>query len=216
MSLALLSGERVVSCEINRPLEGAWHAIVEVDAAKVPTGRVTLTVEGGLSLSGTVVRGADVNGRITVRVVGGAGGLSKVIPAKFYQGTTVRTVVRDTLSASGEALAASSDAAVVTRSIASWARPSGLCSAVLSELLRTGGAVWRTLADGTVWVGVPTYPTRTFVYEALDEDPVQRSFVLTTDDPTLDANVTIDGRRITYVRTTIEASAVRTTAFYDP
>lgn len=214
MSLATLNGERVLSCEINRPLEGAWHAVVEVDSATIPSGLVTLAVEGGLTLTGTVIRAGEVHGTTTVRIVGGAGNLSKHLPARAYRGTTVRVVASDTLSSAGERLATAADSAAAGRALATWTRSSGSCSAALSELLRPLGAVWRTLADGSVWIGVPTFPSRSYSFELLDEDPVDRSIVLVSDDPTLDANATIDGRKLTYVRTLIEPSSVRVQAHF--
>lgn len=211
--LITVNGERARSCMITRPLDGVWHAAIEMDGS-APSGRVTIDVDGLLKLSGTVVSGGDFDGRVTLRVVGGAGGLTKEVSARDYERTTLRVIAQDTLSTVGESLSPTADSGVLGTKVTRWARPAAKASSVIGEIARRAGAGWRILADGTVWLGVPAFPARSFEHDLLEHDPVVRRLLIVADDPTLDAGVTLDGRQLVSVTTTITHARARTEAYY--
>ena len=80
-----LAGSSVISGNITMPLRGPWTFEGKVDTLTVPSGRVTLSCDGGLSLQGTVdvARSGMVLGSARVRVVGGAGGMQKPVAGSF-------------------------------------------------------------------------------------------------------------------------------------
>src|SRR5262245_37934766 len=98
MTTATANDLSVINASIRAPRVGAWRAELDIDgsdATKV-TGKVTIkagdTVWVGTSKPDEV--GAFV-GRIKVRIVGGAAGLTKPTTAKFYHSIPARTVIED-------------------------------------------------------------------------------------------------------------------------
>jgi hypothetical protein len=216
MALVRLDGSPVLAATVHRPLVGAWHADLVVDAEVAPTGAVTLAIaDGALTLAGTVVRSGVDDGRLHVRVVGGAGGLGRELAARWYRQITLRSILVDTLTAVGERLSAASDGTVLARTVASWAR----CRATAGRTLDAAvsavpGAVWRVLADGTVWVGAPTWPTSLVDVVVLDEDYAAHRMVLATEDPTVDAGEVLEGRRLSAVTYRYAPDRVRVEAWW--
>lgn len=215
MSLVTLNGNSVLSGAITLPVDGAWHADLEVDAPTLLAGAVTLDMsDGARLLKGTVVRASDFRSRIRVEVVGGAGKLGEVLPAKPYRNVTARTVLVDSLLAGGERLSAYSDPVVLGRAISRWARPAGMLRDTLDAIVAgTPGAVWRVRADGEVWVGVPDWPLELVDYELQEDDATARTAVIATADyATLDAGISLDGRKVLSVRWTVDELGIGTEA----
>src|SRR5690606_11374185 len=87
---------------------GAWWADVALPEAFVASvgQRVTLVV-ADVELRGTVVTGGAVDERSAYRIVGGAGGWGRALPAKSYHkspGVRVSEVLADLAAAAGETL----------------------------------------------------------------------------------------------------------------
>lgn len=215
MGLVLLNGQRVLAAVISRPLMGNWHADLEIDTSDAPVGAATISIaDGRLELVGTILRAEPFAGGVRARMVGGAGALSTTLPAKAYGPVTLRVLLADLLSAAGERLATSSDADQLARSVSSWTRTQGPASIALGALVeRAPGCLWRVTASGAVFVGVNTWPAVTLAHEVLSEDQADGHVMLATDDPTLTAGVTLEGRRISYVRHTYAPDRVRTEAW---
>ena len=162
MALLTLGDSPVLSGSITRPLRGAWSADLEVDADAAPTG--TLTLSGAsLSLVGTVVTSQSWNDRQRCRVVGGKNGMGRTLGPSWFRSTTLRTVVAATLTAAGEMLSPTSDAATLALPVVAWARLRSTAAASLETLLAlyAPAALWRVLPDGSVYVGPATWPTVT-------------------------------------------------------
>lgn len=219
MSLVTCTGSgatlEVYSATIVRPFAGVWHATLDVDSGVELSGQVTIGVaDGALSLVG-VAKGAIVAERQRVRVVGGAGGLAVRVAAKQYGKVPLRVPLSDILSAAGERLATSSDAEALATVLARWTRMEGRASHALDELVaRAPGAVWRMTASGAVFVGVNRWPAVTLDYVLVEDDPVARRMVIASDDPTLTAGVTLDGRRIEHVVHRFEPTGTRSEVLY--
>lgn len=213
MALLQLGDSPVLSGQLTRPLKGSWTADLEVDADKAPTGRVTLS-GAGLSLVGTVVQSQSWNDRQRCRVVGGAGGMGRELAPAFYRSASLRTIVTALLSAAGETLSTTSDAATLARSVPVWVRLRGTAAAVLDQVLGVfaPSAVWRHLPDGSVWIGEPAWTAVTTTTVTQDNRGDEEVAELAGEDLSLDAGVTTQGRRVGLVRHFISPSAFRTEA----
>lgn len=125
-----LNGERVAFGEVTVPMFGAWTADVTLSVDKEITSPCTLVV-GDLSLLGTVVRQAGFNGDRTARLVGGANGWSKALPAKGYShvvGVKLSSILKDAADECGETIVLETDRNVGTL----YTRDAGKASDVLA------------------------------------------------------------------------------------
>ncbi len=210
---ANVNGQGLVGTTITMPRVGAWHAEIELDTETAPTGSVTIASDG-IEFNGTVVRSGVFASMSKARVVGGNGGLSKDIGARHYIGgtVTVGSVVRDLLRDCGETLSLTSDPNTLTHGLAKWERSQGRASHSLVAVLDAVGASWRVLRDGTVWIGVDTWPAATLKHDVLDEDWAQGLICLASDAPELEPGTTLDGQRIETVIHRIADRVLRTEA----
>ena len=219
MSLVTLGGTTVLAMELHRPGVGRWFALVDLDGVDAPSGPVTIDIaDGALKLVGFAERTGVFADRVRLRVEGGFGGLSKEIPARFYQNVPVRILFSDLLGAVGEKLSPKSDADFLNTMLPKWTRSSGPAVNAISSLLwKFPGIGWRTddSGDGTIWLGRETWPTITMDYDLIDEDPADRRIVIASEDPTLRPGVVLDGRKISRVIARYEAASVRTEAWLE-
>jgi hypothetical protein len=81
-----------------------------------------------------------------------------------------------------------------------WHRASGTASHSLTLALDEVGADWRVLADGTVWVGVNTWPEVEVKHVLEDEDYASGVFTIAPEAPDLAPAVTFLGQRIEVVK----------------
>lgn len=148
MSTATLNGIVCTSVTVNLPSWGLWWADVETDGETSFTGSVALHL-ADLALSGTIVSGSARMGRGSWRIVGGAGGWSKSLPAKGYTndaGIKLAKVLGDAATECGEAI----ETAPPTVIGAAFARPTGAASTVLQLLVPQG---WYVGEDGVTRLG---------------------------------------------------------------
>lgn len=215
--MVTINGATVIRGNVRIPLHGPWTSVLEVDAATAPTGPVTVNLGGVRDFKGTVLRSGTYLQRTLVEVVGGAGGLARTIRRNYYQPSlTLRVLLGDVLREAGEQLGSTADSAVTSRVLASWTRHQGLASSALNELLRgSPGALWRVLPDGTVHVGIPTFPVASLEsFDLIDDDVLAKRIVIATDDPRLDAGTTFEGRRLDLVVHRFDAGQYRVEGYY--
>lgn len=168
MALLTVNGFPLIKGEIRLPRVGVWSADLKIDTLSTVGvgGAVTIaSTDGKFSYAGVAYREGIYTNTLTMRVIGGAGGLSpapggigSVLPAKFYQGTSIGTVLSDILTACGETLAPSSDQTVLGTGLTKWTRIQGSGKRAIQHLFDNVATSWRTLPDGTFWVGTDTYP----------------------------------------------------------
>lgn len=181
---ATINGERATRVVVRVPGAGAWTADVDLEEApELTPGVVTIEIPG-LSLKGTVVAaeaGTHVLER-RVRVVGGAGGWGRMLPARAYHNDAqirAATVIEDAAREAGETLGTVAPGS--TRVGIDYVRHGGLASMALEDA--AGGALWWVTFDGRTYVGTrgtaEADPDR---YEVLDFDPRARVVTLVTDD----------------------------------
>jgi hypothetical protein len=135
-----LNGTRVASGQITIPYYGVWHAdLLLADELTVPTTALGLTLTlAALVLKGTAFRTATYGGATSVRMIGGAGGWRKTLPAKYYRlasGLSLSTVLNDAARESGETITLASDRIIGT----AYVRESGPASKALATL---SGGLW--------------------------------------------------------------------------
>lgn len=149
------------------PRAGVWGAHLELPDDLQISGAATLTIAGdnnGASASfvGTVRRALPWRGRTRVVLAGGAGGLMAPLePREYLAGIKpVRPalVVAHVAAAAGEQLAAGVEDALAGSGLERWTRTAGRGVEALDVLADHFGWTWRILADGTLWVGVETWP----------------------------------------------------------
>lgn len=168
MALLTVNGHALIRGEIRLPRVGVWSADLKIDTLTTfgVGGPVTIaSADGKFSLKGVAYREGIYTNTLTMRAIGGAGGLApppggvgQNLPAKAYRGTSLGLVVGDMLQACGEQLSQTSDPSVLAIPLARWTRIAGPGKRALAQLLSTVATSWRTLPDGTVWIGTDTYP----------------------------------------------------------
>jgi hypothetical protein len=207
------AGAPILVVEVTMPSTSAWHATLDIDTEEEPSGPFVFRI-GAVEFRGTVVpgRSGHFGGRTKLRVVGGAGGLSKKLKARNYSGgiTTVRQVLDDILRESGEALSSQADAGILGRQIPAWHRTEQETNRALTMLCDKVGANWRVLRDGTIWVGIDTWPEVTPEGELVDEDWADGVITVSSDDATGVPGVTISGQQIEQVVHRMDRSGIRT------
>lgn len=216
---ATANGLPLLECTLTMPGSGVWHADLTVDSSEPLDGSVTLDIEGQ-TFSGTVLPGRSgvYGGRATAKIAGGNASMPTKLGAKQYvsgvgAGVTIDVIVRDILREAGETLSATSDAAVLAVSLPKWERLETQASRALVGVLAKQGATWRVLDDGTVWVGVPSYPAVDLgEYVLTDEDWAQGVYEIAPLAPLMRPGVTFLGSQINYVVHYLTRGKLRTEA----
>lgn len=225
---ATLGNADVLSAEITMPLVGSWTARVETElAAELVNGPARLRLEDR-SFAGTIVDVSTFHGRTGALLVGGAGGLSKTLPARHWMGPfpVLDLPLSEWLLDSGETLAADVDRS--SGDVISWTRPRGIASGLLEDILReldaqgafSDGAAhtsWRIRADGTLWLGVEPWPSlpATAAIEVLEEDPVASRAIVADGGLALAPGVTWNNRRVVQVIHRWKQSSLRTEVLFE-
>ncbi len=209
-----VNGIGVRTGTITMPLVGAWHmsAVLDSDLGVSAGERVTVEIDGGAVLVGTVRRGGVATEIAEVQIVGGAGGMSNDIAPQHYSDPSARIVALDILAAAGETLSVTSDAALPTLTLPKWSRVASSCGAALDGLLVAIGMTWRVLDDGTVFIGTDTFAELVLPVETELIDEARSTARQIYADDTLAARPgrTINGVRAALVVHSISPDAFRT------
>lgn len=215
MPLFTLNGYPIIQGTVEIPRTSRWVADLQVDApdASVVSGALALAIGDKLTLAGTALRSGSFVDRVSVRGVGGAGGLLKLLPAKAYQGVPLRIPLQEALAAVSEKLSQTADAAVLNTFLPKWSRIAGPCSEEVRSLMRvTGGAAARVLVDGSLWVGTETWPDsglRPQDYDVIDDRHWLGEMTLGMEVPTLLPGTTFLERHVEEVTYVFSRDKVR-------
>lgn len=213
-----MNGIPCVRGRITLPLTGAWVADVVAEPSSqnatfpYPGGAVTVAF-CGQSFNGVVRRASAPFGTTFARLIGGAGGLPTGLPALSYQNTTVDQVLTDLLSACGETLSATSDQTLLSTSLAFWMRTAGPAWKALANLVDQldPDGTWRVLPDGTIWVGIDTWPpTSMESFELLGYFPQELSAEIFSDSPSILPGQSILGGEATSIEHVVEPTKIVT------
>lgn len=196
-----LSDHPVLTLNLSLPRGGNWVLDSQIDHNAALSGEARLLDAEGNEFVGTVWGSAHHVGRAYSRIVGGKGGLGKlVLDAKHYQaGVTARIVAEDAISAAGETLDPSSDP--LSTVLPAWSRAQGTAQEALSVLAAEIGITWRVLPNGNVWLGQDSSDavSRPEVL-VLDRDDVRGFIDLGLDALSLRAGDLFNGERITRIQ----------------
>lgn len=219
MSDTTINGYPVYRADHKQPYYGAWTAEVEHDANERVTGSATLTLldrtwvgtvvadpdDSTLALSG------DSGGFFRCRIVGGAGGLQKQVePTEWAQGALVQTVLTAILNAGGEVQSATIDPSLLTKVLPQWSIVQGTVDAALAALCDSLGVIWRTLDDGSIWIGTPNpQPVTAPDYIFTELDPEMGMVELDLNEASIQVDQIIDGLTVKQVIYTWGNSSLR-------
>lgn len=207
-----LNGSPVSSGYVRLPRVGTWVSDLDVDAdGAVPRGqKVTVRLDENTFLVGTVFRSGAPFGRAQYRIVGGAGGLAKRLPARPWRVSPVRIPLGDTLEEAGERLSVASDAGALGTFLPHWVRAEGKASWGVVPLVSAAGATWRVVADGSIWVGPETWPATKARGTRQNEQSVDGVRLYAMDRFDLFPGQMFDSIRVDVVEHRMEQSGVRT------
>lgn len=207
------NGIDIIDAQIFEPSYGCWHADLELDTEADLSGAMSLNLEG-VVFSAHILRGGIEGGRWLGRVIGGAGGLSATLDARSYISTAISFVLSDVLTEAGE----TSDPGSVDYSgheVATWTRTHGKASHALAAAANEVGANWRISRSGGVLIAPDTFPPLDIEYTLTDQRPDLDSVIIApTAADLVSPAVTFDGRRVSYVATSVEPRALRQTIWF--
>lgn len=217
MSTGTVNGQSIMTGRITFRLQGAWEgsfAVESTDPADV-TGAVSIVI-GSTTLSGTATLvGSDSGNLVTVRVVGGRGGLSVAAKPKDYSQPTRRAVVQAILGDGSETLSSTSDAAVLDVQLPRWTTMAGAVGDALWSLVESAAAHWRVLGDGSVWIGTETWAVATDDEAVIeDEQPAESRIDVALEELSVLPGSTFAEQRISTATYTIDGSSMRAALYY--
>ena len=215
--IAALNGSPITEATITLPRVGVWRADVTTTAAVVPPPGPAVLNLGGQSMVGAFQRvGLGLDGNLTARVVGGAGGLAVTVQPKSYRGVPLRIPLTDVLLTGKERLSPTADPAVTGWTLTAWSTPRTSASGALTALLQAvSGATWRVLLDGTIWVGFEAWAPA-IVPDAVvtDSEPDQGRLTIASINPAVLPGQTYAGQRVGRVEHRLADKMLRTTLFF--
>ena len=159
MAALHLAGAAVLAASIMKPRVGAWVAEVEIAADTAPAGAVELTPETGSPWRGTVISGGVHAGTWRGRVVGGAGGIRRLLPATSYRNASLQDILADVAREAGETLDAATDLhAWATALFVRMERAAGL---TVADVASAAALPWRLTRTGALRIAAETWPETT-------------------------------------------------------
>lgn len=226
MSLLTANSVPVIGGSILMPLNGAWTADIVIDQ---PDGSgfdagtsVTLFAQDGFQLVGTVVtdRTGSFLDAVHVRLVGGAGGMLKTVTPRGYAqpAAFARDVLSDLASGASEKLSDQIDASLLSTNLVAWAVAQGTTTQALATFLAfvAPAANWRFLADGSLWLGVETWPSSSIEFDLLESDPKEGTAELGIVSPSIMPGVFLSGvGNVNRVEHTLSEDGVRSHVWVD-
>lgn len=207
MALVTVNGLTAYESQRRAPRVGVWAWDLRVESEDDATGAATVVVDdGAATFRGTIVRHQVFAGALQLQVLAGAGGMGTPARPRHYRDATLRVVLADLLRDAGEALSPASDAAVLATAVPRWSTLGEPVGALLGRLVAAvaPGASWRSMDDGTVWVGVPAWPDASVdeaTFQVLDAAAEDGSMLLSVDRPGLVRPGTVfQGQRVAMVQ----------------
>jgi hypothetical protein len=209
MALINVNGQDVLEMSLSMPRLGRWTCDLLVDDPAQLAGQATISVnDGALLLAGTVTRSGVFADTGHVRVVAGAGALGFNAKPRHYNGTSVGIVLGDLLTDAGETLSPTADQHVLSIGLDAWTTAAVPAKTAITLLLSSAapGAAWRSLPNGTVWVGAEMWRDADVdpsSYVVVEDGAQAGSMLILPDAPTLVPGVVFEGRAVSRVDHTV-------------
>lgn len=175
-TVALNGNPALEGSTLRTPRYGIWTAmLILANQAAVSRGDAATVTFLDQTYTGTVIDAGVYDAKGWARVVGGAGGWGKLVPAKGYQaslGVKLSTVLQDAANDTGESLGTFADRIVGPAYVRP---PSGLSDGNAAEGSRILDALateaWYVDESGKTQIGVRTASSWQGTYRLLDERP---------------------------------------------
>ena len=194
-----VNGKAVLEARIGLPRIGVWTMDGVLDVSDAVDAGAAEVKYGSTTLQGTITRVGLRDDAYRIRVLGGAAGFSKTIPAKSYLNVPLRIPIADVVQAVGEQLSPLADPALMQSLVSRWTHLETIAANAMRTVLEGRDVAWRVLPDGTVWVGTETWPTVDIEHELLDEDAITNRVTIYAEDPALLPGQTFLDRQVSYV-----------------
>jgi hypothetical protein len=209
-----LNNRDLLEAEIMEPATGAWTARVEVDSGETITSPALMDIDGAVFV-GSVRRGAPEADRFIAELIGGNGGLSTELEAKYYDQATLGVILADIMTETGEVLSPETlaDVGLLTTRVESWSRAGGRAGNALQQVVDESGAdLWRVQRNGLIFVGtdlfLPTSPTFDFI--EIDRLPDQGKIIIGPEDsPDVVPGTQFDDTNVSAVVTHVSPGLLR-------
>jgi len=177
---------------------------MELDTATPPTGKVSLVAAGGFTLKGSVQpgrSGVDMMGRAHVCLVGGAGGLGTLVNPAAYENAQLGDPLRAVIAAAGETLSSTVSSSITSLILPKWTIVRQRAADLLDLLAQVASqrlgqlVTWRVLSDGTVWLGVETWPATAMPAgsDIINQYPAQSRFEIGAATPSILPGINLAG-----------------------
>ena len=205
---------------IIEPSIGAWSATVEIDTEEELSGPALMEVDGVI-FNGTFRRGSVEAGRFIGEIIGGRGGLSTELDARFYSKVALGLVLTDLLAEIGEVLAPETAANVglLTARVEAWSRAAGKAGLAIRQFVdETPATIWRIRRDGTLFIGddlfLPVSPEFEFIEIA--KQPDQGKVIIAPEvAPVIKPGDSFEGQNVSAVVTTVKPEGTRQEIFFE-
>ena len=215
MTIPTANDHRILRGTITERSHGNWTAelVTDSDENEPLSGAVTLTIDDQ-TWTGHMVQSAVDGGEVKSLVAGGAGGWRTTLPARAYVAPSMRTVLGDIATAAGETLSDTLASDVLGAQVSLWTRPESSTAQALDAVAEKLGPTYRArvLRDGTIWIGVDTWPAFSLDAIELENNGAHRYRVFGAEQLDLRPGVTLNGERVTQVEHHITGDGLRTYA----
>jgi hypothetical protein len=219
MSYATINSQPVLDVRLCLPLRGRWHASISaIPDGDAPTGRIDLVLANDtieqIRVSGTPVQSDVLLDTGVITLVGAAGLASKCTP-RAYREAIVRSVLDDLMRDADESLSTAIDANLLTRQLPRWSNIGLTVGEALDLLAEQLEVNWRVLVDGTVWLGVESWPEVSPAADVSQYDPIRNATQFSSDDFIVLPGQKFGGRNISYVEVDFIKGVMRERVFYE-
>jgi hypothetical protein len=186
MTVLTLESFPVLSAIVSMPRNGAWFAELQIAGERQLSGQVTMS-DGSSAFLGSVIPGGGAYaGRTFVRLVGGSGGLGKVLNPRHYRSAGVGKILGDICSDADESKSPLIDPRLSQQRVSFWTRNAGTGGSAVANLAESLKTVWRILPTGQVWIGDPELALAAPAeFPVLNRDPFDNTYTIAIDDLSL-------------------------------